>query len=81
MAIELVVAALVGTSAFMGSLLFLPAAIELRRPRDAGPRLISNDISLICIACVADMEAPQPNSRQLASMFTGCFSAIQNLEL
>jgi hypothetical protein len=72
---------LLGTVVLTGSLMFLPAAIELLRPKDAGPRLISCDIALSCITAVVNMEEEHPINRQLKYMFTGTFPEISSLEL
>jgi hypothetical protein len=81
MVLEILVVSAVGTAAFTGSLMFLPAFIELRHPKDAGPRLINSGMALTCIGAIANMEEEHPINRQLAQMFTGYFPAIPSLEL
>jgi hypothetical protein len=71
---------LLGVSALTSSILFLPAAIELFHPKDAGPRLISKAMDLSCVAIIANMEEEHPVNGQLAKMFTGYFPAIPSLE-
>jgi hypothetical protein len=41
--LDLLIATLIGTTAIVIILFFLPALIELKKPKDAGPRLIDND--------------------------------------
>lgn len=46
-------------SSILFSLLFIPALIEWRRPRDAGPRIVA-DSNLLCSGNIS--ENPESNS-------------------
>jgi hypothetical protein len=43
--VALLIATLVAAAAIIISFFFLPALVELKKPRDAGPRLIEDDVS------------------------------------
>ena len=80
MGLEIVILTLLGTIASTCSLIFLPAAIELRHPKDAGPRFIRSELTWAYIVTIANMEEESPINLKLTKMFTGYFPAILSLE-
>ncbi len=70
-----------GTAAITLSLMLLPAAIELAHPKDAGPRLISDNIALVNVVPLTNIEE-EPNIDNISSHgLTGFINSIHNLEL
>ena len=84
--IQSVVSALVAAIAMVFTLLFLPAIIELKRPKDSGPRLITNDISKLMLISlhlhILNIEEEQLRAFdiQLATKIANFLRAIQNIE-
>jgi hypothetical protein len=66
------------------TLLFLPAIVELRKPRDAGPRFMTDSFSQIHLSTLKtsllDIEDGSKFDSQLASKIWGSLSFISNLE-
>ena len=67
----LLIATLIATTAIIIILFFLPAIIELKKPKDAGPRLISDDVPKIRISTlkvfITDIEEDQKFTYQSQS--------------
>jgi hypothetical protein len=62
------------------SFLFLPAIIELKKPKDAGPRLISeNQIRIGDLALLADIEENQNTNYRINLPISNLLS-LMNLE-
>ena len=84
--IQSLVSALVVAIAIAVTLLFLPALIELKKPKDSGPRLITKDISRLMLISlhphVLNIEDEQMLAfdSQLAAKIAGFLCAIPNLE-
>ena len=78
MGLETLIVTLLGTAALTMALMFLPAAIELLHPKDAGPRLIEEGISLVTIMPITNIEEKQltPIALKLSGLFD-----IANLEV
>jgi hypothetical protein len=84
--IQSLVSALVAAIAIALTLLFLPALIELKRPRDSGPRLITKDISRLMLISlhphVLNIEDEQMRAfdSELAAKIASFLCVIPNLE-
>lgn len=82
MGLETLIATLIGTAALTMALMFLPAAIELLRPKDAGPRLIEDGIAVVTIMPITNIEERQPFVSPLnLKIPPGLLPAIANLEV
>lgn len=66
-------------------LMYLPAIIELRKPKDSGPRLINDNIAKIKISAleipIANIEEEQKFDDQLTISIASFFFPIPNLEV
>ena len=71
---------LMGTAAITIVLLFLPALIELTRPKDAGPRLINGNLTKLSIMHIANMENECTFSVQPALKVASYLSIVLNME-
>lgn len=66
-------------------LMFLPALLELRRPKDAGPRIIMDDIAFLMLpgfemAQMGKMEEEIESNRTIASKIMDITCFLPNLE-
>jgi hypothetical protein len=65
--------------------MYLPAIIELRKPKDSGPRLINDNIAKIKISAleipIANIEEEQKFDDQLTIGIASFFFLIPNLEV
>ena len=78
------IATLIATTAIVIVLFFLPGLIELKKPKDAGPRLINDNISKISFSSltvpVTDIEEEQKFTYQSTIEIAGSLSALLDLE-
>ena len=78
------IATLIATTAIIIVLFFLPALIELKKPKDAGPRLIDNNIPKIRIGTlkvpVTDIEEEQKSAYQSTIQIEDSLYTFPNLE-
>ncbi len=78
------IATLIATTAIIIVLFFLPALIELKKPQDAGPRLINDNIPKISISSlrvpITDIEEEQKFTYQSTIEIADSLYALQNLE-
>ncbi len=76
--------ATIPATALVVTLMFLPALIELKRPRDAGPRLIANSFApwrLISLKSVlSDIEEEVKFDSKLDSRIAIFLNFVPNLE-
>ena len=72
---------LIATTTVTIILLFLPAVIELKKPKDAGPRLITDSIAKTCIIPLANIEEERKFDSQLIIKIASFLYAIPNLEV
>jgi hypothetical protein len=83
--IEILVASLLLTTALSFGLLFLPAIIELKKPKDAGPRLISDSFANMHLdvfrESLINIEDTLEADIQGANKIHDFYSFIQNLEI
>jgi hypothetical protein len=70
------VSALIITVAVTVILLFLPAAIELKKPRDAGPRKITPNTPRLSVISGAVQSEGKPGDYSVA----GAISVLPNIE-
>ena len=81
MGLELFTIALTGTAAITFLLMLLPAAIELAHPKDAGPRLISDNVVLVNVVPLTNIEEEPDGDRVSFSGLAVFLNFIHNLEL
>lgn len=66
------------------TLIFLPAIVELTKPKDAGPRMLVDSPAKITLGMlnipIIDLEEGQRQAYQPALVNVACFYAIQDLE-
>jgi hypothetical protein len=78
------IATLIATTATIIILFFLPALIELKKPKDAGPRLINDNIPKIRISTlkipITDIEEGQEFTYQSTIKIVGSLYSLPNLE-
>ena len=78
------IATLIATTAIIIILFFLPALIELKKPKDAGPRLINDNIPKIRISTlklpITDIEEEQKFTYQSTIKIVGSLYSLPNLE-
>jgi len=78
------IATLIATTAITIVLFFLPALIELKSPKDAGPRLINDNIPKIRISVlkflIADIEEEQKFTYQSTTKTADSLYVLLNLE-
>ncbi len=72
---------IMGTAAITLSLMLLPAAIEIAYPKDAGPRLISDNVTLLNVVPLTNIEEDPKIDSISSSGLTGFLNSIHNLEL
>jgi hypothetical protein len=78
--------ALVAAVTIALTLLFLPALVELRKPKDSGPRLITKDISRLMLISLhphllnIEDEQLRAFDSQLAAKIASLLGSISNLE-
>jgi hypothetical protein len=81
--LETLIVTLVGTIVIFVALLFLPAIIELKKPKDAGPRVII-DFEQICLSdlktSLQNVEEDLKFDSQLTSKIRVFLRFIPNLE-
>jgi hypothetical protein len=70
---------LVGTVSFI-LIMFLPALFELKKPKDAGPRMIS-DYSFSANLPIACLEEKEGLDQALVTKIIDVISVLPNLEL
>ena len=70
---------LLGTLVFI-LIMFLPALLELKKPRDAGPRMI-NDYSFSANFPIANLEEKQGLDQTLVTKIIDAISVLPNLEV
>ncbi|MGD0994359.1 MAG: hypothetical protein ABR909_02410 [Candidatus Bathyarchaeia archaeon] len=79
------IATLIATIAMIIVLFFLPALIELKKPKDAGPRLIDDNIPKIRIGTlkvpITDIEEEQKFTYQSTTKTADFLYTIPNLEV
>jgi hypothetical protein len=79
------IATLAATTAIVIVLFFLPALIELRRPKDAGPRLIKDVTTKIRLGSlkliITDIEEEQKFIYQKTTKIAGCLCTLLDLEV
>jgi hypothetical protein len=79
------IASLAATIAIVIVLFFLPALIELRKPKDAGPRLIKDVTMKIRLGSlkviITDMEEEQKFIYQKTINTADCLCALLDLEV
>ena len=79
------IATLIATIAIVIVLFFLPALIELKKPKDAGPRLINDDTTKIRISslkvAITDIEEEQEFTYQSTTKTAGSLYALLDLEV
>jgi len=80
MALIMLLIALLGTVAFTSSLMLLPAVIELRHPKDAGPRLIIENFALQG-TMLKSLEDENTFNIQLLQLLSGYCPDLPSLEL
>jgi hypothetical protein len=78
--LEFLVASLVGTAVLTGSLLFLPAILEIIHPRDAGPRIIAEVGSLGLVPMLSLEEEHALVGGSNVDVF-GCLRGLYNLDV
>lgn len=61
--------------------MLLPAAIELTHPKDAGPRLISENIVVVNVVPLTNIEEELKIDDIFSNGLTGFLNSIRNLEL
>ncbi len=78
------IATLIATTAIIIVLFFLPALIELKKPKDAGPRLINDNIPKIRIGTlkvpITDIEEEQKFTYQSIIKIADFLYTLPNLE-
>jgi len=78
------IATLIATTAIIIVLFFLPALIELKKPKDAGPRLINDNIPKIRISTLkvplTDIEEEQKFTYQSPINIADSLYTLANLE-
>jgi hypothetical protein len=78
------IATLIATTAIIIVLFFLPALIELKKPKDAGPRLIRDNIPKIRISALkvllTDIEEEQKFTYQSTTKTADSLYILLNLE-
>ena len=78
------IAAFATTTALSVALLFLPAIIELKKPRDAGPRLITDSFMQMRLSALKmalfDIEEELKFDSQLLSKLGNFVGLLPNLE-
>jgi len=78
------ITALIATTVIIVILFFLPAVIELKKPKDAGPRLINDNIPKIRISTlklpITDIEEEQKFTYQSTIKNVGSLYSLPNLE-
>ena len=79
------IATLIATTAIIIVLFFLPALIELKKPKDAGPRLIDDNIPKIRIGTlkipIIDIEEEQKFTYQSTIKTADFLYTLPNLEV
>lgn len=78
MGVEAILGLIVGTAALTSIITFLPAIIELRYPKDAGPRFISGCEEARNLSRVVNIDAWATN--KLVSLPTGFLDMLPSLE-
>lgn len=74
-----------GTPIFM-LVMFLPTLVELKKPKDAGPRLISSGFSplppksSLPVSPLQDIERNQDREAKLSALFQNTLGFIPNLD-
>ncbi len=76
--LDTLIITMIATVTMTGALVFLPALVELKKPKDAGPRLIAENLpkfglSLLKIPSLSEDESSD-------NKLTGFLSFIPNLE-
>jgi len=81
---NILIATLIITTAIVIILFFLPALIELKKPKDAGPRLIDNNIPKIRIGTlkvpITDIEEEQKSTYKSTIQIEDSLYTLPNLE-
>ena len=70
-----------GTAVITLSLILLPAAIEIAHPKDAGPRLISDNVTPVNVVPLTNIEEEPKIDDIFSNGLTGFLNSIRNLEL
>lgn len=81
MGLEPLIVLAVGTAALTVALTFLPAAIELKRPKDAGPRFICGCYEVTNICRVVNIEEDAAPNRKPAVLPLGFLDVLPSLEI
>ncbi len=81
MGIETLVVTLLGTALVTLALMFLPALIELRNPKDAGPRIISDIMPTISVVPIVNIEEEPQNNDVFILGTLNFIGTIPSLEL
>ncbi|MEM3640909.1 MAG: hypothetical protein QXH37_03165, partial [Candidatus Bathyarchaeia archaeon] len=69
-----------GASTFI-LLMLLPALLELRKPKDAGPRIIMNDAPITQSQIpLANMEEEHKSNKKIVNKIASIIAALPNLE-
>lgn len=80
--LELSIITLMATTAMTMLILFLPAFIELKKPKDGGPRMITHlDRANVSRISIANMEEEQSFDGALLMKIASLVSVIPNLEV
>jgi hypothetical protein len=78
------ISSLIAITAIIIILFFLPALIELKKPKDAGPRLINGNIPKIRIGAlkvpITDIEEEQKFTYQSTTKIADSLYTLLNLE-
>ena len=81
---NVLIATMIITTAIVIILFFLPALIELKKPKDAGPRLIDDNIPKIRISSlkvtITDIEEEQKFTYQSTIKIADSLYTLPNLE-
>ena len=81
---NILIATMIITTAIVIILFFLPALIELKKPKDAGPRLIDNNTPKVRIGAlkvpITDIEEEQKFNSQSAIKIEDSLYPLPNLE-
>jgi len=71
---------MVGAAVLTVAIMFLPAAIELKRPKDSGPRLIGGCYEVTQICRVVNIEETAASNRKPAVLPFGFLEFLPSLE-
>ena len=80
MAIEELLVTALGVAALTFLFLFIPAAIEVFHPKDAGPRFISDKMEVKRILLIVNLEEETRIDPKLTLKLTGFLNTIPSIE-